>query len=62
MTGLIAIGFGVVFFILGAVVGGGIAAWIFYGLGYEKSEAKYGKAKDLKKKEVVTYEKTNKED
>jgi len=59
MTGLIAIGFGLVFFILGGIVSGGIAAWIFYGIGYAKCEAKYGKKSDFEKVEKVTYEKKN---
>ena len=57
MTALIAIGFGLVFFILGGIVLGGIAAWIFYGIGYKACEKKYGKKSDFKKVEKVTYEK-----
>jgi hypothetical protein len=57
MTGLIAVTFGVIFFILGGVVIGGVMAWIAYGIGYKNCEAKYGKKSDFKKKEVVTYEK-----
>jgi len=57
MTGLIAVFFGVIFFVLGAIVGGGILAWIFYSVGWNACEARYGKKSDFKKKEVVTYEK-----
>ena len=57
MTALIAVLFGLTFFVFGGIVIGGIAAWVFYGIGYNACEQKYGKTSDFKKKEVVTYEK-----
>ena len=57
MTGIIAVMFGVIFFVLGLIVGAGISGWIFYSVGYNACENKYGKKSDFKKKEVVTYEK-----
>jgi len=61
MTGLIAIFFGIIFFLLGGIVIGGVLAWIAYGMGYDKCENKYGKKSDFTKKEVITYEKQNSE-
>jgi len=57
MTGIIAVFFGVIFFAIGAIVGGGICAWIFYSIGYNACEKSYGKASEFKKVEKVTYEK-----
>jgi len=61
MTGIIAIMFGVIFFVLGGIVFGGISGWIFYSIGYNACEKKYGKKSDFTKKEVVTYEKKSPE-
>ena len=57
MTGLIAVTFGVIFFILGGIVVGGLCLWIGWSLGYKACEKKYGKASDFKKEEKVTYTK-----
>ena len=57
MTGIIAVFFGIIFFILGGIVIGGISGWIFYGIGYKACEKKYGKASDFEKVSKVTYEK-----
>jgi hypothetical protein len=56
MIGLI---FGVVFFVIGVVVGGGVFGYIGFKYGKEVTEKKYGKNSDFKKVEKVTYEKKN---
>ena len=57
MTGMIAALFAIIFFALGGIVIGTLAAWIFYGLGKKHEAARYGKASDFKKVEKTTYEK-----